>query len=63
MKSADTGPRMAWCLLFYQTPLKTPPSIGGENRFFSVVGSSPTEEAFDKNARGAMHTKREGKAL
>jgi hypothetical protein len=24
---------------------------------------SPTEEAFDKKARGAMHTKREGKAL
>jgi len=24
---------------------------------------SPTEEAFDKYARGAMHTKREGKAL
>jgi len=28
-----------------------------------VGGQSLTEEAFDKNARGAMHTKREGKAL
>jgi hypothetical protein len=50
-------------LAFNKLFLRPPSSIGGEKPIFFLSGGYPTEEAFDKNARGAMHAKRKGKAL